>query len=115
MERKSKTMEEKKASASMMIPPKRRRLSTSFSEEADIQLIDNKASTNNVNLPPKKMMQWKPFMACKVIPSKRIKYISDTSDDETEVVQPTIDNKNETLKTISKCPKCPTPFNKKLF
>lgn len=90
MENESKTLKDE-VSSNLLMPPKRRRLSKSNPPE--YLKLDEVNPSNEVFLPVKQM-KWKPFMACKVVPSTRIKYISD-DESESEVTKPTIIKKDD--------------------
>lgn len=74
------------------MPPKRKR------PEKQETPLPSKANPVDEVAKPELPLIWKPFMACKIIPSKRIKYISDDEEDETTALE--WNNANKTVTNV---------------
>lgn len=100
MENKQKLLKDQVSSDVVTIPPKRRKLSSPQEKSYlyDDTKVESKVSGKREVLLPVKKMVWKPFMACKVVPSTKIKYISDDESDS-EVIEPKNYKKDEEVPT----------------
>lgn len=70
------------STVNITMPPKRKRFSD---DKKDNESLTNQVKTVDMTVLPKRIMQWKPSMACKVVPSTRIKYLSSDEEDENDM------------------------------